>query len=297
MIRIDAIKDEVSRMDLGAKLLPGEPYLLVIPDSLSNHPVVKRATDLELYTLRSAILVGEVLPALYGKLEVDFVRLNAATATAGSRRPGRTPALVLTYIPEGIQDARVTTRVDQAATVPQSVQELMQRSSQRPELARALFDKQWPVRLIAQEFGCSKTLIRRDIGRATLDHGAVERYARKIPAAPTITTVSRQGIHARDRDVEFEFRKAVDTKQLRDLKARAERYEAMRLDGRNHLHVQAFAARLWLDVQQIIEETGASVSRLAVELGYTAPGMRRAIASATRFVASHPQTQEEAHDL
>ncbi|WP_100475761.1 hypothetical protein [Mycobacteroides abscessus] len=294
MIRIDALKEEISRTNLYGALLPGEPYLLVIPDVLRNHSLTKRATGAEVYALRSAILVGDVFPTLYGKLEVDFVRTNLAGARENADSAARRPALRLTYIPEGIQDARVTMRVDKTAKLPEGVRALMHGTTQRAELARALWEQQWPVRLIAEEFGCSNTLIRRDIGRPTLDHRLVARYAKKIPQAPMITTVSKQGVYARDRDTEFEFRKAIGAEQLCNLKARAERYAAMRLGRANHPHTQAFGAQLWRDVHRIVNETGVPVSRLAVELGYSVAGLRGAIASAAVLSEFNPSRQKEA---
>lgn len=291
MIRIDAIKDEASQMDLTPHLLPGEPFLLIIPDALQNHPVVKKPTDLETYALRSAILVGEVFPALYGKLEADFIRTDAGPAR-------RVPALRLTYIPEGIQDARVTTRVDNKATLPDPVRAMMQRTSHRAELARALWDKRWPVRVIAQGFGCSKTLIRRDIDRKTLDQRTVTHYAGQIPDAPTTLVVSKPGIYARDRDTEFEFRKTIGSDRLNDLKARAEQYAAMCLDGsRARLSTRVFATQLWLDVDRTVRETGVSAARIAVELGYTTSGLRNAIAHAYHLIDSNTQIQKVVADL
>ncbi|MCV7286029.1 hypothetical protein H7J87_11875 [Mycolicibacterium wolinskyi] len=294
MIRLDAIKQEVSQMGLVKNLLPGEPHLLVVPDALRNHPLVKQPTDLEIYALRSAILVGEVFPALYDKLEVDFVRTDP---NSGSRHRS-VPALRLTYIPEGIQDARVTERVDKNATLPDNVRALVHRTSHRAELARALWEKRWPVRVIAHEFGCSKTLIRRDIDRKTLDHTAVARFADQIPSAPTILVTSKQGVHARDRDTEFEFRRTVGVERLNDLKARVEQYAAMCLDGsRAQFQTRLFATRLWLDVERTVRETGVSASRVAVELGYTTSGMRNAIAHAHRLVESNAQIQKEVAGL
>lgn len=281
MIRIDAIKYAVSQMDLSDVLLPGEPYLLVIPRALRGHPVVKRPTDQEVYALRSAILVGEVLPSLYDKLEVDFVRIADADS------PSQVPALHLTYIPEGIQDTRVTARVAKTAALPEGVTALAHNTSHRPELARALWERDWPVRLIAQEIGCSKTLVRRDVNRATLNHAVVAHYVEQIPAAPLTFTTTAQGIHARDRDTEFDFRKSVGIEPLNEFKARAEQYAAMCLDGRRaHVETQLFAAQLWTDVDTFLRETGVSASRFAVELGYTTSGMRNAIARATQFIAT-----------
>lgn len=298
MIRIDALKAEVSQMHLAPHLLPGEPFLLVIPDTLRNHSVVKQPTDLEIYALRSAILVGEVFPALYGKLEVDFERTEAAADTDLEARPRSVPALRLTYIPEGIQDIRVTARVDRNATLPGNVRAMVQRTYHRAELARALWEKDWPVRVIAQEFGCSKTLIRRDIDRQTLDRTTVDRYAVQIPAAPTTLVASKQGIYARDRDTEFEFRRTVGIERLNDLKRRVEQYAAMCLDGsRAQFQTRVFATRLWLDVDKTVRESGVSASRIAVELGYTTSGMRNAIAHARRLAESNPQIQEEMADL
>lgn len=292
MIRIDAIKDEASHMDLTQHLLPGEPFLLVIPDALRNHPVIKHPTDLEIYALRSAILVGEVFPALYGKLEPDFVRTDSGP------RSRSVPALRLTYIPEGIQDARVTTRVDKTATLPDNVRTMMQRTAHRAELARALAQKHWPVRVIAQEFGCSKTLIRRDINRKTLDQRTVAHYAGQIPDAPTTLVVSKPGIYARDRDTEFEFRKTVGSERLTDLKARVGQYVAMCLDGsRARLSTRVFATQLWLDVDRTIQETGVSAARIAVELGYTTSGLRNAIAHAHHVMESNTQIQKVVADL
>lgn len=292
MIRIDAIKHEASQIDLTPHLLPGEPFLLAIPEALRNHPVVKQPTDLEVYALRSAILVGEVFPALYGKLEADFIRTDAAPA------PRRVPALRLTYIPEGIQDARVTTRVDKKAALPDTVRTMMQRTSHRAELARALWDKNWPVRVIAQGFGCSKTLIRRDIDRKTLDQRTVAHYAGQVPDAPTTLVVSKPGIYARDRDTEFEFRKTIGSDRLNDLKARVEQYAAMCLDGsRARLSTRVFATQLWLDVDTTVRETGVSAARIAVELGYTTSGLRNAIAHAHHLMESNTEIQKVVADL
>jgi len=282
VIRIDAIKYAVSQMDLSDCLLPGEPHLLRIPRAVSGHPVVKRPTDQEVYALRSAILVGEVLPSLYDKLEVDFVR------TAEPDSPALVPALHLTYIPEGIQDTRVTARVAKNAALPASVNALARKTSHRAELARALWERNWPVRLIAQELACSKTLIRRDVNRATLDPAVVAQYLEQVPAAPLTFTTSAQGIHARDRDTEFNFRKAIGIQQLNEFKARAEHYADMCLDGsRARMEAQVFAAQLWTDVDRLLRETGVSASRFAVELGYTTSGMRNAIARARQFVATN----------
>ncbi|MGB8406709.1 MAG: hypothetical protein WCE30_21870 [Mycobacterium sp.] len=282
MIRIDAIKYAVSQMGLSGCLLPGEPYLLNVPHALKGQPVVKRPTDQEIYALRSAILVGDVLPSLYGKLEVDFIRTTQPAAS------GPVPALHLTYIPEGIQDARVTTRVARNATLPDSVLTLARSTSHRSELARALWERNWPVRLIAQELGCSKTLIRRDVNRATLDHAVIARYLEQIPAAPLTFTTTPQGIHARDRDTEFNFRKAIGTEQLNEFKQRAEQYAAMCLDGsRARVETQVFAAQLWTDVDALLQDTGVSASRFAVELGYTTSGMRNAIARARHLTATN----------
>ncbi|OMC52002.1 hypothetical protein A5742_17905 [Mycolicibacterium fortuitum] len=279
-------------MDLTSHLFPGEPFLMVIPEALKNHPVVKQPTDLEVYALRSAILVGEVFPALYGKLEADFIRTDAAPA------PRPVPALRLTYIPEGIQDARVTTRVDKTATLPDTVRKMMQRTTHRAELARALWDKHWPVRVIAQGFGCSKTLIRRDIDRKTLDQRTVAHYAGQVPDAPTTLVVSKPGIYARDRDTEFEFRKTIGSDRLNDLKARVEQYTAMCLDGsRARLSTRVFATQLWLDVDTTVRETGVSAARIAVELGYTTSGLRNAIAHAHHLMESNTQIQKVVADL
>lgn len=282
MIRIDAIKYEVSQMDLGRYLLPGEPHILLIPEVLTGHPVVKRPTDQEIYALRSAILVGEVLPALYGKLEVDFVRTGA---DPHSRR-SQVPALQLTYIPEGIQDARVSVRVATSAAFPDCIKAMVRDAASRAELACALWEKHWPVRLIAQEFGCSKTLIRRDIDRTAVDNAVVAGYIAQIPQAPLTFTRSQRGIYARDRDAEFEFRKAIGAEQLHDFKARVQRYAAMCLDGsRADMKTQLLAAQLWNDVDVVLRETGVSAARFSVELGYTTSGMRNAIARMKNFTA------------
>lgn len=281
MIRIDAIKYEVSQLDLSDRLLPGEPHLLLVPHTLSRHPVVKRPTDQEVYALRSAILVGDVLPGLYGKLEVDFIRASHADG------PGQVPALHLTYIPEGIQDTRVTTRVARDAALPDSVIAMARSTSHRPELARSLWEKNWPVRLIAQELRCSKSLIRRDVNRSNLDHTVVARYLEQIPTAPLTFTTTPQGIHARDRDAEFNFRRAVGIQQLTELKHRAEQYAAMCLDGsRSRVETQMFAVQLWTDVDELLRESRISASRFAVELGYTTSGMRNAIARARQLTAT-----------
>lgn len=282
MIRIDAIKHAVSQMDLSDCLIPGEPYLLLVPHALKGQPVVKRPTDQEIYALRSAILVGDVFPSLYGKLEVDFIRTAPADAS------GPVPALHLTYIPEGIQDTRVTTRVARDAALPDSVLAMARGTSHRPELARALWEKNWPVRLLAQALGCSKTLIRRDVNRPTLDRTVVDLYLEQVPSAPLTFTTTPQGIHARDRDTEFNFRKAVGIERLNKFKHRAEQYAAMCLDGsRARVETQLFAAQLWTDVDALLIETGVSASRFAVELGYTTSGMRNAIARARYFTATN----------
>lgn len=281
MIRIDAIKTEVSQMDLGHLLLPGEPFTLTIPSALTNHPLVKQPTDQEVYALRSAILVGEVFPTLYGKLEVDFVRVIPPGVPADVDAAQRSPALQITYIPEGITDSQTSTRPRKNATFPDSVHTAIADTSHRPELARALWEKHWPVRLIAQAFGCSVSLIRRDLGRKTLDPTLVANYASQLPAAPITVTTTKQGIYARDRDREFEFRKAIGEQHLQELKSRVEQYTAMRLeDSRAHPHTRAFATQLWLDVDETIQQRGISVSRIAVELGYTTSGLRNAIAQA-----------------
>lgn len=281
MIRIDAIKHEVSQMDLSHLLLPGEPFILTIPSALTNHPLVKQPTDQEVYALRSAILVGEVLPSLYGKLEVDFIRAAPPEVPEGTATTQHSPAVQITYIPEGITDSQTTTRPQKNATFPDSVRTAIAATSHRPELARALWEKHWPVRLIAQAFGCSLSLIRRDIGRKTLDPTMLARYASELPSAPVTVTTTKQGVHARDRDREFEFRKAVGEQHLQELKSRVTQYTAMCLeDSRNHPDTRAFATQLWLDVDETIQQRGVSVSRIAVELGYTTSGLRNAIAQA-----------------
>lgn len=293
MIRIDAIKTAVSQMNLGPHLLPGEPFVLAIPTRLPHHPLVKQPTDQEVYALRSAILVAEVFPSLYGKLAVDFIRTAATDAIHTEASAQQVPALQITYIPEGIPDSHVTVRTDRNATLPKSVRNAIAHTSHRPELARALWEKHWPVRLIAQEFGCSVSLIRRDIGRKNLDLSIVTTYANELPTAPITVITTKQGVHARDRDREFEFRKTVGEEHLRDLKRRVEQYTTMCMEhSRTHPSTRAFANQLWLDVDDTINRRGVSVPRLAVELGYTTSGLRNAIAQAKLHRSQSP-TQTE----
>lgn len=283
MIRIDAIKTAVSQVDLASHLLPGEPFVLTIPTTLAHHPLVKHPTDQEVYALRSAILVGEVFPSLYGKLEVDFIRTAVTDATYGNDTVESIPALQITYIPKGITDSHATVRPVKNAAFPETVHKAIAQTSHRPELARALWEKRWAVRLIAQAFGCSVSLIRRDIGRTTLDLDLVTTYADQLPSAPITLITTRQGIHARDRDREFEFRKTVGEEHLRELKSRVEQYTSMCLEhSRADKRTRAFANQLWLDVDDTIKQRRVSVSRLAVELGYTTSGLRNAIAQARK---------------